>query len=84
MRTTFHATKTRITILHCDSDLHPGVDGEGEGPEHGRGADDEGYPEGQVHPQEHVRAVPEHYEAGAHQPGHGNDSRTLLRVWTSR
>jgi hypothetical protein len=34
-----------ITYLSINE---PGSDGEGERPEHGRGADDEGHPEGEV------------------------------------
>ncbi len=35
----------------------------------------------QIHVAEHVRAVPEHHEAGAHQPSHGHDTRPILHLW---
>ena len=48
---------------------HWGLDGTGEGLEHGRGQDDGRHQEGPVHPEEHVWTVPEHHEAWTHITG---------------
>ena len=48
---------------------HWRIDGAGQGSQHGRGADDEGHPEGKIYTQKHVWAVPEYHETGSNISG---------------
>ena len=59
---------------------HWGLDGTGEGLEHGRGQDDGRHQEGPVHPEEHVWTVPEHHEAWTHITGDHTYIHTITKM----